>query len=110
MYDVANFDKYEGFKELTNITDVSQLQVGDVICWEGIDINGKENDHAQIWAGNGMVWESAEAKPITDAKVRYEKYTRLADNWYYNSSKMQQDTVSVRYFRPTDELVRELYE
>ena len=109
MYGVENFDKYSGFDELTNITDVSQLQVGDVICWEGIEVDGDVNNHAQIWAGDGMVWESAESTTYPETScVRYERFSRLERDWYYNPSCMKQDTVSVRYFRPTAGLVGEV--
>lgn len=67
------------------------------------------NNHAQIWAGNGMVWESADSwnHPET-ACVRHESYERLADNFYYNAKCILQDSVHVRYCRPTTSLIEGL--
>jgi len=101
-YSVDQFENYEGFEELLGIDDVySQLQVGDVICWEGEEIDGDINNHAQIWAGDHKVWESAYSKKHPESScVRLEKFERLADNFYYNDKFIRQDSVKVRYFRP----------
>ena len=104
MYGVSNFDKYDGFNELTDITDVSQLQVGDVICWEGIEVDGDINNHAQIWAGNGMVWESSRSTMYPKSScVRYERCERSGADFYYNTDLVKQDSVNVRFFRPSAE-------
>lgn len=98
-YSVKNFDKYTQFKELKNITDVSQLQIGDVITWEyesgAVDGNGNPiyEYHASIWKGNGKIWECMDPNG-----VRYKEYS----SYYSSMIALNKPIHVVKYFRYKD--------
>jgi len=94
-YSVANFEAYSHFKKLSGITSFDKLQIGDVIRWRGVMSDGRINNHVQIYAGNGYVWESADSP--TKNGVRYWDVD-LIKNWYEKETMYEVD-----YFRPKKE-------
>nr|WP_256397994.1 NlpC/P60 family protein [Treponema sp. Marseille-Q4132] len=92
-YDVANFEKYDQFESLDGIKSFKNLQIGDVIRWQGVEIaTGEVNNHVQIYAGNGYVWEST-LSTTNQSGVRYWTLSSIR-NWYRNNT-----TYKVDYFR-----------
>ena len=92
-YEVENFEQYSQFEKLP-VTAVTDLNPGDVIRWRGTEVDGEANNHVQIWAGNGKVWESS-----FGSGVRYEDYSRIA-KWYTNPKKITE--YQLDFFRYRD--------
>lgn len=96
-YDVANFEKYDQFESLDGIKSFKNLQIGDVIRWQGVEIaTGEVNNHVQIYAGNGYVWESADSS--MKHGVRYWEFSKML-NYYKNPKNIKQETLMIDYFR-----------
>ena len=95
-YSVENFEKYPDFKKLNRIKSFKNLQIGDVIRWRGVMTDGVRNNHIQIYAGNGYVWESADSSMKNG--VRYWEFSKML-NYYKNPKNIKQETLMIDYFR-----------
>lgn len=58
--------------------------------------DGVRNNHIQIYAGNGYVWESADSSMKNG--VRYWEFSKML-NYYKNPKNIKQETLMIDYFR-----------
>ncbi len=91
-YDCKNFASYSEFEEMENVTSTSDLRPTDIIWWkytDKTDETKKNQYHVQMWAGDGMTWESAYGKGVREKD--YQDYIDYANKNF--------EDFEVKYYR-----------